>query len=97
MRCAKTKQRGELIASPGRVPGTARPLSEFHAYRQSVRVIRAEDALAALDRLYLAAGMYEDLAEILRRRIEVVQDGEEQVELYFRRGAIFADALADLA
>ena len=54
------------------------------------------DALAALDRLYLNAGMYEDLAEILRRRIEVVQDTDEQLELYFRRGAIFADALGDL-
>ena len=54
------------------------------------------DALAALDRLYLNAGMYEDLAEILRRRIEVTQDPDEQLELYFRRGAIFADALGDL-
>jgi len=54
------------------------------------------DALAALDRLYLTAGMYEDLAEILRRRIEVVQDTDDQLELYFRRGAIFADALGDL-
>ncbi|HWU88034.1 MAG TPA: hypothetical protein VN253_12195, partial [Kofleriaceae bacterium] len=54
------------------------------------------DALAALDRLYLGAGMYDDLAEILRRRIEVVQDPDEQLELYFRRGAIFSDALADL-
>ena len=54
------------------------------------------DALAALDRLYLGAGMYEDLAEILRRRIEVVQDTDEQLELYFRRGAIFSDALDDL-
>ncbi|HEY0253343.1 MAG TPA: tetratricopeptide repeat protein, partial [Kofleriaceae bacterium] len=53
------------------------------------------DALAALDRLYLNAGMYEDLSEILKRRIEVVQDSEEQLELYFRRGAIFADALGD--
>ncbi|HUJ57084.1 MAG TPA: hypothetical protein VLX92_01265, partial [Kofleriaceae bacterium] len=54
------------------------------------------DALAALDRLYLNAGMYEDLAEILRRRIEVTSDPDEQLELYFRRGAIFADALGDL-
>ncbi|MEO8551555.1 MAG: tetratricopeptide repeat protein, partial [Kofleriaceae bacterium] len=54
------------------------------------------DALAALDRLYLNAAMYDDLAEILRRRIEVVQDPDEQLELYFRRGAIFADALGDL-
>lgn len=54
------------------------------------------DALASLDRLYLAAAMYDDLAEILRRRIEVVQDPDEQLELYFRRGAIFSDALGDL-
>ena len=40
--------------------------------------------------------MYDDLAEILRRRIEVVQDPDEQLELYFRRGAIFSDALGDL-
>jgi golgin subfamily B member 1 len=55
-----------------------------------------EAALASLDRLYLGAGMYDDLAEILRRRIEVIQDTDEQIELYFRRGEIFADALADL-
>jgi tetratricopeptide (TPR) repeat protein len=70
------------------------------AVETHLRVLELEpkdaDALAALDRLYLGAGMYDDLAEILRRRIEVVQDGEEQIELYFRRGAIFADALGDL-
>ncbi|MGN6110824.1 MAG: tetratricopeptide repeat protein [Kofleriaceae bacterium] len=54
------------------------------------------DALAALDRLYLGAGMYDDLAEILRRRIEVTTDTDEQLELYFRRGAIFSDALGEL-
>jgi tetratricopeptide (TPR) repeat protein len=54
------------------------------------------DALAALDRLYLGAGMYDDLAEILRRRIEITQDTEEQIALYFRRGEIFSDALGDL-
>jgi tetratricopeptide (TPR) repeat protein len=70
------------------------------AVETHLRVLEIEpkdaDALAALDRLYLGAGMYEDLAEILRRRIEVVQDPDEQLELYFRRGAIFSDALADL-
>ena len=40
--------------------------------------------------------MYDDLAEILRRRIEVTQDPDEQLELYFRRGAIFSEALGDL-
>ncbi|HEX3477210.1 MAG TPA: tetratricopeptide repeat protein, partial [Kofleriaceae bacterium] len=69
------------------------------AVETHLRVLEIEakdaDALAALDRLYLGAGMYDDLAEILRRRIEVA-DPDEQIELYFRRGAIFADALGDL-
>ncbi len=54
------------------------------------------EALASLDRLYAGAGMYEDLSEILRRRIEIIQDHDEQLELYFRRGAIQSDALGDL-
>lgn len=70
------------------------------AVETHLRVLEIEakdvDALAALDRLYLGAGMYDDLAEILRRRIEVAQDPDEQIELYFRRGAIFTDALGDL-
>ncbi|MDQ3340002.1 MAG: tetratricopeptide repeat protein [Myxococcota bacterium] len=65
-----------------------------------LRVLEIEakdaEALASLDRLYLGAGMYDDLAEILRRRIEVVDNPDEQLELYFRRGAIFSDALGDL-
>ncbi|MGH2897865.1 MAG: tetratricopeptide repeat protein, partial [Solirubrobacteraceae bacterium] len=70
------------------------------AVETHLRVLELEardaDALAALDRLYLGAGMYDDLAEILRRRIEVTQDPDEQIELYFRRGEIFSDALGDL-
>ncbi|MEZ4362322.1 MAG: tetratricopeptide repeat protein [Kofleriaceae bacterium] len=54
------------------------------------------DALAALDRLYSGAGMYEDLSEILRRRIDATLDHDEQLELYFRRGAIQSEALGDL-
>jgi tetratricopeptide (TPR) repeat protein len=54
------------------------------------------DALMALDRLYLGAGMYDELVEILRRRIEVADDGDEQIELMFRRGLVFSDALGDL-
>ncbi|MBV8761915.1 MAG: tetratricopeptide repeat protein, partial [Deltaproteobacteria bacterium] len=71
-----------------------------HAVETHLKVLeiapKDADALAALDRLYLNAGMYDDLAEILRRRIEVVNDPDEQLELYFRRGAIFSDALGDL-
>ena len=71
-----------------------------HAVETYLKVLEIDakdpDALAALDRLYLGAGMYDDLAEILRRRIEVTTDPDEQLELYFRRGAIFADTLGDL-
>jgi tetratricopeptide (TPR) repeat protein len=65
-----------------------------------LRVLEIEpkdpDALAALDRLYLGAGMYDELVEVLRRRIEITTDPDEQIELQFRRGAIFSDALGDL-
>jgi tetratricopeptide (TPR) repeat protein len=40
--------------------------------------------------------MYDELVEVLRRRIEITTDPDEQIELQFRRGAIFSDALADL-
>src|SRR4030095_10302631 len=57
------------------------------AVEPPLRVLEIEakdvDALAALDRLYHGAGMYDDLAEILRRRIEVAQDPDEQIELLF--------------
>ncbi|HSD87106.1 MAG TPA: tetratricopeptide repeat protein, partial [Kofleriaceae bacterium] len=71
-----------------------------NAVTTHLRVLEIEpkdpDALASLDRLYLNAAMYDDLVEILRRRIEVVQDPDEQMELYFRRGDLFGDALGDL-
>jgi len=71
-----------------------------HAVETHLRVLEIEpkdgDALAALDRLYLGAGMYDELVEVLRRRIEITLDPDEQIELQFRRGAIFSDALGDL-
>jgi len=39
------------------------------------------DALAALDRIYDQAGMFSELAEILKRRIAVVDETELLVEL----------------
>lgn len=71
-----------------------------NAVATHLRVLEVADAdaeaLASLDRLYAGAGMYEDLSEILRRRIDITQDHDEQLELYFRRGAIQSDALGDL-
>ncbi len=54
------------------------------------------DALEALDRLYGNAGMYDELVEVLRRRIDITLDGEEIVALHLRRGQIFGEALSDM-
>ncbi len=54
------------------------------------------EALTSLDRLYGATGRYEELVDVLRRRIEVTLDGDELIDLQFRRGRVFADALGDL-
>lgn len=54
------------------------------------------DALAALDRLYEGSGMFEELVDILARRIQVTLDGDDIIEFHFRRGRIYADALGDL-
>jgi golgin subfamily B member 1 len=40
--------------------------------------------------------MPEELVDILRRRIEVTLDGEEIIQLHFRRGRVYSDALGDL-
>lgn len=51
------------------------------------------DALAALDRIYDQLSMWPELADVLRRRIEIITDTDEIIELYFRLGRVYADAL----
>src|SRR5262249_11084292 len=53
------------------------------------------DALRALDRIYDQAGMFSELAEVLRKRIDVTDETAEIVELYFRLARVYADALDD--
>lgn len=53
------------------------------------------DALAALDRIYLAAAAWSDLAGILRRRVALTDSSDAQVQLQLRLAAICADALRD--
>src|SRR5581483_2474497 len=52
-----------------------------------------EKALAALDRIYTAGSMWQELSDILQRRIGVTTATDEIVELYFRLGRVFSDAL----
>jgi tetratricopeptide (TPR) repeat protein len=56
-----------------------------------------ERALAALDRIYTQSSNWTELAGILTRRIGVTTATEEIVELYFRLGRVYSDALDDTA
>jgi tetratricopeptide (TPR) repeat protein len=53
-------------------------------------------ALASLDRIYEAQGMYENLAAILRQRIEITDDTADLVSLHLRLGRVYAEALDDV-
>ncbi len=53
----------------------------------------AVEALGALDRIYTQTSMWNELADILRRRISNTTDTEEIIELYFRLGSVFAGTL----
>src|SRR5262249_7179528 len=50
-------------------------------------------ALEALDRIYEAAGMYPDLADILRRRVDIAVSTEDLIGLYFRLGRVETEVL----
>jgi tetratricopeptide (TPR) repeat protein len=52
-------------------------------------------ALASLDRIYEAQGMYENLAAALRQRIAITDDTAELVTLQLRLGRVYAEALDD--
>ena len=71
-----------------------------HAVGTHLRVLDIEpkdaDALASLDRLYLGAACTRISPRSCAAASRSRQDPDEQLELYFRRGAIFADALGDL-
>jgi len=56
-----------------------------------------ETALAALDRIYAGASMWPELAEILHRRIAITSDPDAQIELQFRLGRVYSDALENPA
>ncbi len=52
-------------------------------------------ALAFLDRIYDRQGTFDQLAEVLRRRLAVTVDSQELVNLHLRLGRVLADVLAD--
>ncbi|MEO8213020.1 MAG: hypothetical protein ABI560_07500, partial [Myxococcales bacterium] len=53
-------------------------------------------ALESLDRIYVAQGMYDNLAAVLRQRISITDDASELVALHLRLGRVNADALDDV-
>ncbi len=52
-------------------------------------------ALAFLDRIYDKQGSFEQLADVLRRRIEVTDDSRELVSLNLRLGKVQSEVLGD--
>src|SRR5262249_2104358 len=56
---------------------------------------RDPEALEALDRIYEHAGMWTELAEILKRRVEIAVSTQDLIELYFRLGRVESDVLGD--
>jgi len=53
-------------------------------------------ALESLDRIYVAQGMFENLATVLAQRISITDQVSELISLHLRRGRISADALDDV-
>jgi golgin subfamily B member 1 len=56
----------------------------------------SKDALIALDRLYVRAQQWDDLADIVRREIKVAPSDEDRVALTFRLAQIYELALMDM-
>lgn len=56
---------------------------------------RDPQALEALDRIYDTQGAYEQLADVLRRRIAVTDDGRDLVQLNLRLGRVLGEVLGD--
>jgi golgin subfamily B member 1 len=53
-------------------------------------------ALASLDRIYEAQGMYENLAAALRQRIQITDETDQLVGLHLRLGRVYAEALEEV-
>ncbi len=68
-----------------------------HAEESYLRVLAIDptdgEALAALDRAYEASGLWSELADILHRRIGITTATDEIIELYFRVGHVYSEAL----
>ncbi len=54
-------------------------------------------ALAFLDRIYDKQGTFDELGQVLRRRIAITDDSKELVGMYLRLGRLQADVLDDAA
>ncbi|MDX2023641.1 MAG: tetratricopeptide repeat protein [Deltaproteobacteria bacterium] len=74
-----------------------RNLASAEQVLQVVLQTNAQDpqALESLDRIYNAQGQHEKLADVLRRRIAVTDDGRDLVQLNLRLGRVVGEVLGD--
>ncbi|MCK5797735.1 MAG: tetratricopeptide repeat protein [Deltaproteobacteria bacterium] len=54
-----------------------------------------EQAIGALERLYTATKQWKELLDIYRRKIEIVVDGDERKEIYFRIAYLYEEEIDD--
>jgi len=72
-----------------------------HAEEAHLRALQIDpkdaEALSCLDRIYAQTSMWRELADILRRRIQITPETDDRIELYFRLGKVYTDALEEPA
>ena len=75
-------------------------LDRARAEEAFLRVLQIDEmdaeALASLDRIYDQTGMFQELAEILKRRIEITDSTDDLVELQLRLGYTYENPLENL-
>jgi tetratricopeptide (TPR) repeat protein len=68
----------------------------IEAYRRALdQVPGDEESLIALDRLYQRAGAWQELAEILERRVQQAVDNDARVDLLVRLGTLRGERFGD--
>lgn len=92
VRCRLLERVGELAERELKQPDRA-----IAAYSQAAEQSEAPSyILESLDRLYLATEKFDELAEVLERRIDLSDNDSEQADLQWRLGAVRADHFEDI-
>ncbi|PID38647.1 MAG: hypothetical protein CSA65_04890 [Proteobacteria bacterium] len=95
---AEREQRLDLLARMGRIEDDLleQPAEAIEIYRKLLEEDpSSEEALDALERLYLAADRWLDLIGILRRRVDLAEQSEVRQQLWRRVAQLYEEQLED--